>query len=52
LAKTYETPGISKIPNGGSMGLVVETLFGPVFIGGSVGDSGHRSVYFSLGRFF
>jgi NTE family protein len=52
VAKAYGSPGISKLPNGGSVGFVVETLFGPIFVGGSVGDSGHHAVYFSLGRFF
>jgi len=52
LGKAYRTPGASRLPNDGSLGLVVETLFGPLFFGGSVGDTGHRRVYFSLGRFF
>jgi NTE family protein len=52
LGKTYGAPGASKLPNDGSLGLVMETLVGPLFVGGSVGDSGHRRVYFSLGRFF
>jgi NTE family protein len=52
LAKTYRTPGASRVPNDGNFGLVFETLFGPLFMGGSVGDTGHRRVYFSLGRFF
>lgn len=42
----------TRIPNNGSAGLVVETIVGPVFIGGAVGDSGHRKIYFQIGRFF
>jgi len=49
VGKAY---GASRLPNDGSVGLVVETLLGPVFFGGAVGDSGHRRVYFNLGRFF
>jgi NTE family protein len=52
LGKAYGAPGASQLPNDGSLGLVMETLVGPLFVGGSVGDSGHRRVYFSLGRFF
>ncbi len=52
FGQAYRAPGASKLPNDGSLGLVAETLLGPLFVGGSVGDSGHRRVYFSLGRFF
>jgi NTE family protein len=52
FGKAYGAPGASQLPNDGSLGLVMETLVGPLFVGGSVGDSGHRRVYFSLGRFF
>jgi NTE family protein len=34
-----------------SAGLVVETLFGPLLLGGSIGQSGREQLYFSLGRF-
>jgi NTE family protein len=33
-------------------GLLAETAFGPVFIGGSIGDTGHRKWFFQLGRVF
>jgi NTE family protein len=36
----------------GSAGIVSETAFGLLFLGGSVGESGRGKVYFSLGRFF
>jgi hypothetical protein len=29
---------------------VINTLFGPLAIGGSVGDTGHREWFFRLGR--
>jgi NTE family protein len=32
--------------------LVMETFLGPVSIGGSVGDTGHRKWYFQIGRIF
>ncbi len=33
-------------------GVVLETPFGPMFVGGSFAEGGRRKVYFSLGRFF
>lgn len=33
-------------------GILVETLFGPIVFGGSVGDANHRKFYFKVGRFF
>jgi NTE family protein len=52
VGQAFRAPGASRLPNDGSLGLVVETLLGPLFVGGSIGDSGHHRVYFSLGRFF
>jgi NTE family protein len=36
----------------GTIGLLIQTLFGPVFFGGSLGDSGHRKFFFNVGKFF
>jgi NTE family protein len=33
-------------------GLLAETAFGPVFVGGSIGDTGHQKWFFQLGRVF
>ncbi len=52
VGKAYGAPGASRLPTDGSVGLLMETLVGPLFIGGSVGDTGHNRVYFSLGRLF
>ena len=52
LGQASRAPGASRLPNDGSAGLVMETLAGPLFVGGSVGDSGHHRIYFSLGRLF
>jgi NTE family protein len=32
--------------------MLAETVIGPVFIGGSVGDTGHQKWFFQLGRVF
>jgi NTE family protein len=42
----------SGFPNDVSVGVLAETAVGPFFIGGSVGDSGHRKWFFQLGRVF
>jgi NTE family protein len=55
IAKPYGTFGklaTSRLPMDIAGGVIFETLFGPVQVGGSWGDSGHRKVYFALGRVF
>jgi len=43
---------VSDFPNDVALGFLAETAVGPFFIGGSVGDSGHRKWFFQLGRVF
>ena len=33
-------------------GVVAQTALGPIFLGGSVGESGHEKWFFQLGRVF
>lgn len=33
-------------------GVIVDSIFGPIFAGGSIGSSGHRRLYVSLGPLF
>lgn len=35
-----------------SLGLVAETAIGPLYVGGAIGEAGHRKLFFSLGRLF
>jgi NTE family protein len=44
--------GTPSLPNDVSGGLLVKTLIGPLYGGGSIGDSGHRKWFFGLGRVF
>lgn len=44
--------GTPTLPNDVSGGLLVKTLIGPLYGGGSIGDSGHRKWFFGLGRVF
>ena len=52
FGKVYGAPNSSRFPNDFAAGLLAETSLGPVFIGGSVGDSGHHKWFFQLGRVF
>jgi NTE family protein len=52
FAKTWNTPGASRFPTDAAAGFLMETFAGPLFVGGSWGDSGHQKVYFTLGRLF
>ncbi|MGA8730388.1 MAG: patatin-like phospholipase family protein [Terracidiphilus sp.] len=52
VGKMFNAPGVSKLPTDGAAGAIVRTALGPMFFGGSVGDTGHGAWFFSLGRFF
>ena len=54
VGKMYGT-NFDRVPRfsaDGAGGVVAETIFGPVFLGGSVADTGHRKWFFQLGRVF
>jgi len=50
--KMYGFPLQTAFPNDVAAGVLAETAFGPLVIGASYGDSGHRKWYFQLGRVF
>jgi len=52
VGKMFNAPGVSRLPNDGAAGVIVRTALGPVLIGGSVGDTGHATWFFALGRVF
>ena len=52
VGKMYNAPGVSRLPNDGAAGVIMRTALGPMFIGGSVGDTGHAKWFFDLGRVF
>jgi NTE family protein len=55
LGKTYKLPNGTSPPNlpmDLAGGLLVDTIFGPVLVAGSVGDYGHARFYFRIGRVF
>jgi len=52
FAKMYGFPLQSGFPNDFAAGVLAETALGPLVIGGSLVDSGHRKWFFQLGRVF
>jgi len=52
IGKMYDDPTAPRLSGDGALGLLAETTFGPVLIGGSVGDTGHHKWFFQLGRVF
>ncbi len=52
IGKMYGLTTGTDLPDDVAAGFLAETALGPFFIGGSVGDSGHRKWFFQLGRVF
>jgi len=52
IGKMYGVTTGTELPDDVAVGFLAETALGPFFIGGSVGDSGHRKWFFQLGRVF
>jgi NTE family protein len=53
LGKIYGDPfPAPKLSGDAAGGILAETFFGPILIGGSVGDTGHQKWFFQLGRVF
>ena len=52
LGKTYGGVDPSRFPTDVNVGMALSTLFGPVFVGGAYGDTGHHKIYFQIGRIF
>jgi NTE family protein len=52
VGKMYGDPTAPRLSGDGALGLLAETMFGPVLIGGAVGDTGHHKWFFQLGRVF
>lgn len=51
--KAYGQPSkTTEVAQDVMIGFVFQTVFGPMFFGGSIGDSDHRKFFFKVGRFF
>ena len=52
FGKMYGFPSQSAFPADVAAGIVAQTALGPIFLGGSVGESGHEKWFFQLGKVF
>ena len=52
VGKTYGVAGAPFLPMDATAGVILDYAVGPIFLGGSVGESGHRKLFFYLGRLF
>jgi NTE family protein len=52
VGRVFDFANSTRAPMDVNAGLLVRTLLGPVFVGASTGDDGHRKWYFQIGRFF
>ena len=52
FGRMFGAPNSSKFPNDVAVGFLAQTFVGPLFIGGSVGDTGHAKWFFELGHVF
>jgi NTE family protein len=53
VGKTFFVPDEPSVPKDGIVGIVVKTAIGPFEIAGTAGNgTGHRKIFFQLGRFF
>ena len=52
VGRVFAPPFRSQTPGDVIAALVVNTIFGPIEIGGAVGTAGHKRVFFKLGRIF
>jgi len=51
--KAYgQPPKTTKVAQDATIGLVFQTVFGPIVFGGSIGDTQHRKFFFEVGKFF
>jgi len=51
--KVYDqAPGTSTLPADLTAGFVVNTLFGPIVVGGGMGATGHYKFFYTIGRTF
>jgi len=50
IGKAYYVKNASHLPADGAGGLIINTLIGPVVVGGAIGDAGHYKLFFEVGR--
>jgi NTE family protein len=50
--KAFGPAGGGTVAQDGTAGVLLQTVFGPIFFGGSAGDRDHRKFFFKVGHFF
>ena len=52
VARVYNVNNESDLPADGVVGLIMDTVLGPVIVGGSYGTTGHHKLFFEIGKVF
>jgi hypothetical protein len=52
IAKVYGLPGAPVLPKDAVAGVILNSIAGPLFVGGTVGDASHRKIFFYMGKIF
>jgi NTE family protein len=52
VGKVFAPPFKSQVPGDVAASIVINTIFGPLQVGGAVGTAGHQRIFFKLGRLF
>ncbi len=50
--KAFQVPEFRHLNSTGSAGVAIDAFWGPLFLGGSAGESGRHKIYFFLGKLF
>jgi NTE family protein len=50
--KVYDIQNVSSLPTDVAGAMVMNTLFGPILVGGAYGATGHHKFFFRVGRVF
>ena len=52
IARVYRVNNESAMPADAVAGVTMNTVFGPIVVGGSYGTTGHHKVFFEVGKLF
>jgi len=52
LGSAFESFAQAQLKSSVSVGFVVDTFFGPAFVGAALGNGGAFQLYFSVGRLY
>ena len=52
VAKVYGVPGAPDLPRDGVAGVILNSIVGPLYVAGTLGNAGHKKFFFYMGRIF